>query len=142
MAKKKKKKEVTFKFIFLVLVVSILPMVLVGILVGNIGYRSACSAAQEGELEKAHAVAYDMAAYFERELELNGDVDYEMYADHSYVESLKDELDIDQTLLRAISDILLLLSVLMVVITKVLRWILQSGRRLRVVRITAVTRYT
>ena len=100
MAKKRKKKQVTFKFIFLVLAVSLIPMIIVGTLVGIIGYNSACNAAAGGESEKARAVAYSLKEYFEREIREYGDVDYEAYADHKYVESLQEGLHIDQSLYK------------------------------------------
>jgi len=100
MSKTESKKNVSFKFILLVMIVSLLPMTLVGIVVGIIGYKSACSAAEGGESEKAQAVAYNMTEYFAEELEGHGDVHYEEFADHEYVESLKDGLNIDQTLFK------------------------------------------
>lgn len=96
----KKKSNFSFKFIFLLMFFSLFPMVLAGTIVGIIGYKSACQAAEGGESEKAEAVSYSMAEYFSRELEINGTIEYEQYADHVYVESLKAELDIDQTLFK------------------------------------------
>lgn len=97
---KRKKKKITLKFIFLMMLVSLLPMTVLGVLIGLIGYNAACNAAEGGELEKAQAVAYDMKEYFSTILELNGDIDYDDYADHVYVESLKESLGIDQTLFK------------------------------------------
>ena len=97
---KRKKKSISFKFIFIQMFIALVPMTIVGALVGVIGYNSACNSAEGGELEKAQAVAYDMKEYFSTMLQKDGDIDYNEYADHVYVESQQDTLGIEMTLFK------------------------------------------
>lgn len=88
-----------FKFRTLYIAAGVIPALLLTVILGIYSMRIAVKEVQEGELEKLEAASHALGEHFAFDIRENGDVVYDDYADHEYVQLLKD-MDIEQTLFK------------------------------------------
>lgn len=94
-----KKKQGGISFVLMYLMTGIVPLLISTIILGIYCMNIANDKVREGEVEKLEASAYQVAEYFAYDVIANGEVDYEEYADHEYIESLQ-KMDIELTLFQ------------------------------------------
>ncbi len=92
-----KKKQGGVSFVLMYLLTGIVPLLISSIIIGVYCMNIANEKVREGEVEKLEASAYQVAEYFAYDIVANGEVDYEEYADHEYIQSLQ-KMDIELTL--------------------------------------------
>ena len=91
----KKRKGLSFKA--LLTITGLLPMLLTAAVLSIVAIVLISNEVAEGEQKTLRATAYNLSEYFSYDVKATGGVDYEEYADHKYIESLK-RMDVEMTL--------------------------------------------
>ena len=93
------KRKKTVKFKLLCIMLGVIPMLISALSVGIYSTTSLETKMKEGVQDELKVAAAQVREYFAYDVEANGAVDYEEYADHEYIESLQD-YDIELTLFQ------------------------------------------
>lgn len=87
------------RFRSLFIAIGVVPVVICALILGIACMKLTNNEVKDGEIGKLQSTATNLGEYFAYDIRSNGDVDYDEYSDHEYVNLLKD-MDIEQTLFR------------------------------------------